>query len=717
MKTLLWKTPGHAAFLHVPDTRLVGVYHGVMTDSAAIAHLKAEAAQAAADAAAAKAAAAQAALDAALATGDPDHPEPQAEESAQAATAAPAEPGGEQAEQAESNGQDTAPPSNTTEAPPSQTEPAPPADAPSSENTEHTENAQSTEDTGETRSADGSGDTGYTAQVRSGYSFSSPTLPVGTYLDTLARGDPAPVPGLNVGIPLGLLNRHALVAGATGTGKTRTLQMLAEGLSGAGVPVFLADVKGDLTGLAEPGATSEKLAARLASTGQAWEGRSFPIELFTLGGGPQSGAGAISGTPIRTTVTEFGPVLLSRVLGLNDTQTSALQLVFHWADSQGLALLDLKDLRAVVDYLTNSDAGKEELKTIGGVSAASAGVILREIAALEAAGGEAFFGEPALDVHDLMRISPDGKGIISALELADIQSQGTLFSTFLMWLLAELFETLPEVGDPDKPTMVFFFDEAHLLFSGASKAFLEAVVRTVRLIRSKGVGIVFITQSPTDVPDEVLAQLGSRVQHALRAHTPADAANLKKAVSTFPVSPLDLSRVLTSLGTGQAVVSVLDEKGRPAPVAPVVINAPAAVMGPASESTVSQVLSSSPLKPKYADTVDNESAYELLAARVQADAQAAEEARAAEEAAKEQAKAEAAAAKAAEKEAAKEAARQEKEAERLEREAAKEAERRQREAERAAERRKREVEKTIGSVGRQITREITRSIFGTLRRR
>ena len=691
-----------------------------MTDSAAIARLKAEAAQAAADAAAAKAAAAQAALDAALATGDPDHPEPQAEESAQAATAAPAEPGGEQAEQAESNGQDTAPPSNTTEAPPSQTEPAPPADAPSSENTENTkntENAQSTEDTGTAGSADGSGDTGYTAQVRSGYSFSSPTLPVGTYLDTLAGGDPAPVPGLNVGIPLGLLNRHALVAGATGTGKTRTLQMLAEGLSNEGVPVFLADIKGDLTGLAEPGATSEKLAARLASTGQAWEGRSFPIELFTLGGGPQSGAGAISGTPIRTTVTEFGPVLLSRVLGLNDTQTSALQLVFHWADSQGLALLDLKDLRAVVDYLTNSDAGKEELKTIGGVSAASAGVILREIAALEAAGGEAFFGEPALDVHDLMHISPDGKGIISALELADIQSQGTLFSTFLMWLLAELFETLPEVGDPDKPTMVFFFDEAHLLFSGASKAFLEAVVRTVRLIRSKGVGIVFITQSPTDVPDEVLAQLGSRVQHALRAHTPADAANLKKAVSTFPVSPLDLSRVLTSLGTGQAVVSVLDEKGRPAPVAPVVINAPAAVMGPASDSTVSQVLSSSPLRPKYADTVDNESAYELLAARVQADAQAAEEARAAEEAAKEQAKAEAAAAKAAEKEAAKEAARQEKEAERLEREAAKEAERRQREAERTAERRKREVEKTIGSVGRQITREITRSIFGTLRRR
>ena len=669
-----------------------------MTDAAEIARLKAEAAHAAAEAAAAKAAAAQAALDAALAENVVDGSASPAKESVQSA---PAEPGDGRTGP---DGPPAAPPSGAAGLPPSSTEPTAPASS----------------EPGPTADAEGPADiqdSAYTAQVRSGYGFSSPTLPVGTYLDMLADGDPAPVPGLKVGIPLGLLNRHALVAGATGTGKTRTLQLLAEGLSNEGVPVFLADVKGDLTGLAEPGATGEKLAARLAGTGQTWEGRSFPIELFSLGGGPQSGAGAISGTPIRTTVTEFGPILLSRVLGLNDTQTSALQLVFHWADTQGLALLDLKDLRAVVDYLTGSDAGKKELKTIGGVSAASAGVILREIAALEAAGGEAFFGEPALDVRDLMRTSPDGKGIISALELADIQSQGTLFSTFLMWLLAELFETLPEVGDPARPTMVFFFDEARLLFSGASKAFLEAVVRTVRLIRSKGVGIVFITQSPTDVPDEVLAQLGSRVQHALRAHTPVDAANLRKAVSTFPVSPLDLSRVLTSLGTGQAVVSVLDEKGRPAPVAPVVVNAPAAVMGPASESTVSQVLGSSPLRPEYADAVDNESAYEMLVARVQADAQAAEEARAAEEAAKERARAEAAAAKAAEKEAAREAAKREKEAERLEREAIKEAERRRREAERAAERRQREVEKTIGSVGRQITREITRSIFGTLRRR
>ena len=677
-----------------------------MTDSAEIARLKAEAAQAAAEAAAAKAAAAQAALDAAIAStpasaveqaGEPRTTDASGETPAQAADAAPSDEPAAAAEQPQQPVQEPV------------QEPAP-AQAETAAAAEQASGSQEAEETG------------YTAQVRSGYSFSSPTLPVGTYLDTLSGGEPAAVKDLSVGIPLGLLNRHALVAGATGTGKTRTLQLLAEGLSAAGVPVFLADVKGDLTGLAEAGASNDKIASRIASTGQDWTGQSFPIELFNLGGS-DSGAG-ISGTPIRTTVTEFGPILLSRVLGLNDTQASALQLVFHWADSQGLALLDLKDLRAVVDYLTNTEAGKEELKTIGGVSAATAGVILREIAALEAAGGEAFFGEPALDVRDLMRVSPDGRGIISALELADIQSQGTLFSTFLMWLLAELFETLPEVGDPDKPTMVFFFDEAHLLFSGASKAFLEAVVRTVRLIRSKGVGIVFITQSPTDVPDEVLAQLGSRVQHALRAHTPADAANLKKAVSTFPVSPVDLSRVLTSLGTGQAVVSVLDEKGRPAPVAPVVINVPAAVMGPAQDGTVSQVLASSALKPKYATSVDNESAYELLAHRVQADAEAAEAARAAEQAAKEaeqaakeQAKADAAAQKALEKEAARQAAQRQKEAERLEREAVKEAQRRQREAEKAAERRQREVEKTIGSVGRQITREITRSIFGTLRRR
>ncbi len=658
----------------------------VMSDSADIARLKAEAAQAAAEAAAAKAAAAQAALDAALAAsggsdavaaaspdGAPASPEPAATESAASApTGSPA--------------------------------PAASISAPSSSPSLSAEV------------------TGYAAQVQSGYAFSGATLPVGTYLayptdGKAATGDPAPVAGVRVGIPLGLMNRHALVAGATGTGKTRTLQLLAEGLSAAGVPVFLSDVKGDLTGLAEAGTSSDRLAARTAQTGQPWKGSSFPVELLTLGGQG-------TGTPIRTTVTDFGPVLLARVLGLNETQTSALQLVFHWADQQGLALLDLTDLRAVIEHLTNTDDGKEELKSIGGVSAATAGVILRQLATLESEGGDRFFGEPALDVHDLLRTAADGRGIISSLELEDIQSQGVLFSTFLMWLLGELFEILPEVGDPEEPTIVFFFDEAHLLFADATKAFLEAVTRTVRLIRSKGVGIVFITQSPTDVPDEVLAQLGSRVQHALRAHTPADAASLKKAVSTFPTSPLDLSEVLTSLGTGQAVVSVLDEKGRPAPVAPVVVDAPASVMGPGRPETVQALVSGSAIAGKYATAVDNESAYELLAkrlteqnaaeaaAKAQAEADAAAKA-AAEADAKDKAKAQAAAQKAAEKA----AAAQQREAERLEREAAKRAEAEEKAEAKAKERRQREIEKTIGQVGRQVTREITRSLLGNILRR
>ena len=701
-----------------------------MTDTPDIARLKAEAAQAAADAAAAKAAAAQAALDAALASGDapaeaPSQdsttapasaaeaaPEEAAEKDAEAAKDAPTEKKAATKKGSKDEPAESAPAEEQAKDKPAAEQPvpeAPAADAPAAD----------------APAAPSAEPEGYAAQVRDGYAFDGHMLPVGTYLETApASGDPAPVKGVRVGIPMALLNRHALVAGATGTGKTRTLQLLAEGLSSAGVPVFLSDIKGDLTGMAEPGATSPKLESRTASTGQEWKPASFPMELFSLGGQGK-------GTPIRTTITEFGPVLLARVLRLNETQTSALQLVFHWADSQGMALLDLKDLRAVINYLVNTDAGKEELKTIGGVSEATAGVILRELAALEASGGDKFFGEPGLQVQDLMRVSSDGRGVVSSLELEDIQSQGTLFSTFLMWLLGELFEVLPEVGDLDKPKMVFFFDEAHLLFAGATKAFMEAVTRTVRLIRSKGVGIVFITQSPTDVPNEVLAQLGSRVQHALRAHTPDDAANLKKAVSTFPTSPLDLTKVLTSLGTGQAVVSVLDEKGRPAPVTAVVVDAPASVMGAGQESTVQSLLSGSPLAGKYATVVDNESAYELLEKRIAAESEeaaaavAAEEARvAAEKAAaaeeKERAKAEAAAQKAAEraeaaaqKAAQKEQERQAKELEKLQRQAEKEAERQRLASERAAERRQREIEKTIGSVGRQIAR----SILGNVLRR
>ena len=642
-----------------------------MTDSAEIARLKAEAAQAAAEAAAAKAQAAQAALDAALAAQGGQGDQNEAASQADAADAAT-----EKAEAAQT-ALDTA---LAEQAAPSEAAPAAAAQASASE--------------GELQ--------GYAEQVRAGYSFTSPSMRLGAFLD----GD-TPVPGAPVGIPLGLMNRHCLVAGATGTGKTRTLQLMAERLSEAGVPVFVTDIKGDLTGLAQAGTSSEKLLARCASIGQNWEGKAFPTELLTLGGRGE-------GVPIRTTITEFGPLLLSRVLGLNDTQASALQLIFHWADGQQLALIDLKDLRSVIDYLTNNDEGKEELKGIGGVSPATAGVILRELAALEASGGDVFFGEPAFNIADLMRVSMDGRGVISSLELPDLGSQGALFSTFLMWLLAELFETLPEVGNPDKPKLVFFFDEAHLLFTDASKQFLQAVVQTVRLIRSKGVGIVFVTQSPTDVPDEVLAQLGSRVQHALRAHTPNDAANLKKAVSTFPTSPLDLTEVLTSLGTGQAVVTVLDEKGRPTPVAPTMLDAPAAVMGPADPGVVSSIINSSPLLSRYRDAVDNESAFELMQARLADAAKAAEEKAAEAQRQLEEAKAQ----KEAEKQAAKEEAVRQKELERLQREVEKAEERKRREAEKAEERRaratQRVIESTVRSVGTTAARSLTRSILGTL---
>lgn len=664
-----------------------------MTDSAEIARLKAEAAQAAAEAAAAKAQAAQAALDAALAAQGGQGDQNEAASQAAAADAATEKAEAAQAALDTALAEQAAPSGATPTQTPEPAESAPAAPAAPAQ-AAPAEPAQASASEGELQ--------GYAEQVRAGYSFTSPSMRLGAFLD----GD-TPVPGAPVGIPLGLMNRHCLVAGATGTGKTRTLQLMAERLSEAGVPVFVTDIKGDLTGLAQAGTSSEKLLARCASIGQNWEGKAFPTELLTLGGRGE-------GVPIRTTITEFGPLLLSRVLGLNDTQASALQLIFHWADSQQLALIDLKDLRSVIDYLTNNDEGKEELKGIGGVSPATAGVILRELAALEASGGDVFFGEPAFNIADLMRVSMDGRGVISSLELPDLGSQGALFSTFLMWLLAELFETLPEVGNPDKPKLVFFFDEAHLLFTDASKQFLQAVVQTVRLIRSKGVGIVFVTQSPTDVPDEVLAQLGSRVQHALRAHTPNDAANLKKAVSTFPTSPLDLTEVLTSLGTGQAVVTVLDEKGRPTPVAPTMLDAPAAVMGPADPGVVSSIINSSPLLSRYRDAVDNESAFELMQARLADAAKAAEEKAAEAQRQLEEAKAQ----KEAEKLAAKEEAARQKELERLQREVEKAEERKRREAEKAEERRaratQRVIESTVKSVGTTAARSLTRSILGTL---
>jgi len=317
-------------------------------------------------------------------------------------------------------------------------------------------------------------------------------------------------------------------------------------------------------------------------------------------------------------MTSFGPILLSRVLGLNETQESALGLMFHWADQAGLPLLDLKDLRAVITHLTG-DEGKAELKGLGGVSSATAGVILRELVELQNSGADAFFGEPELDTADLIRTTPDGRGVISCLELAGVQRQTRLFSTFLMWLLADLFDALPEIGDADRPKLVFFLDEAHLLFSDASPAFLDAIVTTVRLIRSKGVGVFFVTQNPTDLPSDVLAQLGNRIQHALRAFTPDDADALRKTVRTYPTTEdYDLEEVLTSLGIGEAIVTVMSDRGAPTPVAWTRLPAPRSLMAPSADAVREAAIAGSALHAKYTDPVDRESAYERLAARMAA---------------------------------------------------------------------------------------------------
>lgn len=480
-----------------------------MADDAAqspteLAALRAAAAQAAAEAAEAKAVAAQAAL-----------------EAAEAAARTDAAPGTA----------DSAEAADSTEASGSREEAAPSGTEPSAEAGEPAEEA----------APSGAGQTeGYAAEVAAGYAYRGATLALGALLEGEAGSDPTPRADVQVGFALSMLNRHGLVAGATGTGKTKTLQGMAEGLSTAGVPVFLADVKGDLSGLAVPGESNEKIVERSASIGQTWSPTTFPVEFYSLGG-----LGA--GVPIRTTVTDFGPLLLSKVLGLNETQESSLGLIFHWADSQGLALLDLKDLQSTIAYLT-SDEGKAELKGIGGVSSATAGVILREIVALQAQGADVFFGEPAFATSELLRVAPDGRGVISALELPAVQDRPALFSTFLMWLLADLFQELPEVGDAEKPKLVFFFDEAHLLFTGASKEFLQQVVQTVRLVRSKGVGVFFVTQSPKDVPADVLAQArqpgparAARL-HARRRRGPASGRAHLSDLAVRPRTPAPVAR-------------------------------------------------------------------------------------------------------------------------------------------------------------------------------
>jgi uncharacterized protein len=412
------------------------------------------------------------------------------------------------------------------------------------------------------------------AGLAAGYRFAEPAVALGRAV----KGEEVAT-GFEVAAPLAMLNRHGLVAGATGTGKTKTVQGLAGRLSDAGVPCFVADMKGDVSGMAEPGEASEKVAARIEQLKALWAPHASPVELLTLSGDPAKGV------PVRASVSAFGAPLL--------------------------------DLREVLKFL-GTDEGRRAVAELGGVARPTLGVLLRKLVELEEQGVAGLFGEPAFDVNDLLRTDPSGKGMVTLLELADVADRPRVFSTFMMWLLAELFEALPEVGDLDRPKLVFFFDEAHLLFDGASEAFVDQVQRTVRLIRSKGVGVFFITQLPQDLPDEVLAQLGNRVQHALRAITPKDAAAIDKTVQTYPVTEVyDLATALTSLGVGEAVVTVLSPDGVPTPVAWTRLYPPESRMAPADPATLQAAVAGSAIHPRYAQPVDPDSAYERLTARLQ----------------------------------------------------------------------------------------------------
>jgi DNA helicase HerA-like ATPase len=439
--------------------------------------------------------------------------------------------------------------------------------------------------------------------LAAGYGFSGAALTLGAALEG-GRLHPEP----KVRFPLAMMNRHGLIAGATGTGKTKTLQLLTEQLVAAGVPVFVADLKGDLSGLAIPGQSNDRVTQRASEVKWTWTPAGFPVEFVSLTGE--------SGVQLRATVASFGPLLLAKVLGLNETQTSVLTLVFKFCDDQGLPLLDLSDLRAVLQFLS-SDAGKPALAQYGGMAPATVGVLLRSMVELDSQGADRFFGEPEFDVRDLLATTKDGRGVITCLELTDVQDKPRLFSTFMMWLLADLYHTLPEAGDLDKPKLVFFFDEAHLLFNDASRAFLEQVEQVVRLIRSKGVGVYFVTQTPKDVPADVLAQLGNRVQHALRAHTPDDETALRAAVRTFPKTAFyDLAETLTTLGIGEAVVTGLDPKGVPTPVVATRMIPPASRMGPLTAEELQADIRQSDLVKEYGTAVDRESAREMLADRL-----------------------------------------------------------------------------------------------------
>ena len=412
-----------------------------------------------------------------------------------------------------------------------------------------------------------------------------------------------------INVPLKTMNRHGLIAGATGTGKTKTLQVLAENLSEKGIPVLLMDIKGDLSGIAQPSPGHVKIDERMEKIGLSFEPKSFPVEIMSLS--------EQDGVRLRATISEFGPVLISRILDLTETQAGIVAVIFKYCDDNKLPLLDLKDFKKILQYAT--DEGKEEFKeAYGRISTASTGAILRKIIEIEQQGGDLFFGEKSFEVEDLVRTTRDGRGYINIIRLTDIQDRPKLFSTFMLSLLAEIYETFPEKGDADRPELIMFIDEAHLIFDQASKALLNQIESIVKLIRSKGIGLYFVTQNPTDVPEGVLSQLGLKIQHALRAFTAKDRKAIKLTAQNYPDTDYyDTAEVLTSLGTGEALVSALNEKGRPTPLAATMMRAPMSRMDVLTDKELQNLLDDSKLVLKYNDEVDRESAYEILNKKIE----------------------------------------------------------------------------------------------------
>ncbi len=440
--------------------------------------------------------------------------------------------------------------------------------------------------------------------IKNGYRFKGESFRLGS---GMLEGNV--VSGADVYVPFKTLNRHGLIAGATGTGKTKTLQVLAEGLSEASIPVLLMDIKGDLSGIAQPGAGNEKITERCQKLGLEFKPSGYPVELLTLS--------HEKGLRLRATVSEFGPVLLSKILGLNDTQGGFVAMIFKYCDDAKLPLLDLKDFIKVLQYV--SDEGKAELEKIyGKISTTSTGTILRKVIELQQQGADQFFGEKSFEVEDLMRISEDGRGIISVLRVTDIQDRPKMFSTFMLQLLAELYATCPEEGDLDKPKLVMFIDEAHLIFQEASDALLQQIETIIKLIRSKGIGIYFCTQNPMDVPAAVLGQLGLKVQHALRAFTAADRKVIKKTAENYPETEFYKTEdLITQLGTGEALVTILNEKGIPTPLVHCMIRPPQSRMDILSETEIDALVTHSKIAARYNEAVDSKSAYEMLTEKLE----------------------------------------------------------------------------------------------------